>query len=114
MPRASSVAGLGQRRADRIGRLVDVHAGEQRHPGVERAVVADRLRDIQPVGAAEVEIVLAVARRDVHEAGAGLGGDEIAEQQRRVLVVAAPAQRMGQIVPASSAPFSTRSDGDAP
>ena len=28
------------------------------------------------------------------EAGAGLGGDEIAEQQRRVLVVAAPAQRM--------------------
>ena len=95
MPRASSVAGLGQRRADRIGRLVDVVAGEQRHPGVERAVVAHRFRDFQPVGAAEDEVVLAMAGRDVDEAGAGLGGDEIGQQQRRVLLVAPAAQRMG-------------------
>ena len=88
-------AGLGQRGADRVGGLVDVHAGEQRHPGIERAVVADRLRDFQVVAAAEVEVLLAVAGGDVDEAGAGLGGDEVAEQQRRVLLVAAAAQRVG-------------------
>ena len=59
-------------------RLVDVHAGEQRHPGIERAVVADRLRHVQPVRAAKDEIVLAMAGRDMDEAGAGVGGDEIA------------------------------------
>ena len=94
MPRASSAAGLVQRGADRIGGLVDVHAGEQRHPGVEGAVGADGVGDFQAVRAAEVEVLLAVAGGDVDEAGAGLGGDEVAEQQRRVLVVAAAAQRM--------------------
>ena len=44
--------------------------------------------------AAEREILLAMAGRDMHEAGAGIGGDEIRQEQRHVMIVAAPAQRM--------------------
>ena len=55
----------------------------------------DRIRHLDAVRAAEEEILLAVAGRDMDEAGAGLGGDEIAEQQRHVVIVALPAQRMG-------------------
>ena len=88
------IAGLGQRCTDRISGPVDVHAREQRHPGVEGAVVADRLRHIQPVVAAKVEVILAMARGDVDEAGASLGGDEVSQQQWCVLVIAATAQRM--------------------
>ena len=46
-------AGLGQGGADRIIGLVDVHAGKQRHPGVETTVAADGIGDFQPVRAAE-------------------------------------------------------------
>ena len=55
----------------------------------EGAVVVDRFRHWQAVGAAEREIVLAMAGGDVDEAGAGLGGDEVAGQQRHVEAVAA-------------------------
>ena len=95
-PAGQQRARLGQCRADRIRRLVDMRAGEQRHPFIERAVVAHRLRDRQVVGTAEVEVVIAMAGRDVDEAGAGVRRDEVGEQQRRILVVAAPAQRMRQ------------------
>ena len=80
--------------AHRIGGLVDMHAGEMRHPGVERAVRPHRVRHLDAVLAAEREILLAMAGRDMHEAGAGIGGDEIRHEERHVMVVAAPAQRM--------------------
>ncbi len=89
------VPGVRQGRGDRIAGPVDVHAGEQRHPGVERAVIAHRLRHIQSVVAAEDKILLAMAGGDVDKTGAGFGGDEIAQQQRRVLVIAVAAQRVG-------------------
>ena len=40
------------------------------------------------MGAAEVKIVLAMARRDVDKAGACFRGHEIGEQQRCILLVA--------------------------
>jgi hypothetical protein len=70
-------------------RLEDVQAGEARRVHGEGAVVVDGLRDGQVVRAAEVEVVLAMAGRDVDEAGAGLGGDEVAGQQGHVEIVAA-------------------------
>ncbi len=84
-----------QRGADRISRLVDMHAREQRHPGIERPVIAHRIRDFEPVGAAKVEILLAVAGRDMHEAGARLGGHEVGEQHWHVVIVPFAAQRVG-------------------
>ncbi len=88
-------AGRGQRFAHRVGDLVDVLAGEQRHPRIERAVVADRLGDVEVVGAAEQEVVLAMAGGDMDEPGAGVDGHEIRQQQRGVLVVPMTPQWMG-------------------
>src|SRR3546814_4570126 len=65
-----------------------VHAGEQRHVVVEAAVVGDGLRDLQAVLLAELEVVGTVARGDVHEAGALVGGGELGRQQRHVVIVA--------------------------
>ena len=84
-----------QRGGDGGSGFVDVLAGEQRDPGVEGAVVAYGFGDVQIVGAAEDEIVLAVAGGDVDEAGAGFGGDEVGQKEGRVLVVAVPAQGVG-------------------
>jgi hypothetical protein len=80
---------------DRVGGLVNVLTGEQRDPGVEGAIVADGFRDFQATRSAEVEVVLAVAGGDVDEAGAGLGGNEVGQQQGCVLVVAASTQGVG-------------------
>jgi hypothetical protein len=88
-------AGFRQGGADRVRRLVHMQAGEQRHPGIEGAVTAHRFRHLDAVLPAEIEIVLAVAGGDMHEAGAGLGGDEITEENRHIEIIAAPAQRMG-------------------
>ena len=44
--------------------------------------------------AAQLEVVLAMRRRLVHEAGALVGGDEIAGQQRHIEIVALAAQGM--------------------
>ena len=85
-------SGLSERLADVVGGLVDVLAGKQRDPGIEGAVITDGFGDFEAIGAAEVEIVFAVARGDVDEAGAGFGGDEVAQQQWRVLLVTATAQ----------------------
>ena len=87
-------AGLGQRVAHFFGDLVDVIAGEKRHPGVVGAVVANGFRHFDAMGAAEMEVILAMAGRDVNETGAGLGGHEIAGEERDVVVVALAAQRM--------------------
>ena len=48
-----------------------------------------------PVGAAEFPVVGAVAGRDMDEAGALIGGDEVAGEERHLEVVALAAQRMG-------------------
>ena len=87
-------AGLGQRRAHRIGHLVNVLAREARHPGIVGAVLAHRLRHLDAVLAAELEILLAVARRDVHEPGAGIRRHVFGRIHRHVMVIAAPAHRV--------------------
>ncbi len=84
-----------QRRADRGGRLEDVDAGEERDGGHVAAVLAHALGDGDAVGAAQREILLAMRRRHVHQAGPLLGGDEVTQQDRRVVVVALAAKRVG-------------------
>ena len=78
---------LGQGGAHVVGYFVDMLPGEQRHPGVEGAVVGDGFRDVQFMGAAEVEIVLPMAGGDVDEAGSGFRCYEIGQQQGRILLV---------------------------
>ena len=77
--------------ADRVGDFVDVLAGEQRHPGIERPVIADGFRDIQTVRATKQKIILAMAGGDMDKPRAGVSGNEIRQQQRRVLIVAVTA-----------------------
>ena len=89
------VAGFGEGGGDGVSGLVDVDAGEERDPLVEGAVVADGFGDVEIIGAAEVEVVLAVAGGDVDEAGAGFGGDEVGEQEGGVLVVAPASEGVG-------------------
>ena len=74
---------LGHERADRPKvrddlriRLPHCQAGEVLDLRDEPPVVVDGVVDTQPQRAAEVVVFLAVARRDVHEAGAGVHGDE--------------------------------------
>ncbi len=92
---SQQAAGFIQRGGDLVVRLVDMQAGEQRHPRIEGAVVAHRVGHLQSVLAAELEVVGAGVGGDVHEAGAGLEGHEIAQQHRHVEIVAAAAQGMG-------------------
>ena len=101
------LAGVGQRVGDLAVHLVDVLAGEARHVIVEAAVVVHRRRglDRRAIAAAcsearvverdRLEILGAVARRDVDEAGALLGGDVIGGDQRHRKVVAPAAQGVG-------------------
>ena len=77
-----------------VVRLVDMQSGEQRHPGVERAVVADRVRDFQSVLAAQHEIVLAGIRRDMHEAGTCSVVTKSPSSTGTCEIVAASVQRM--------------------
>ncbi len=81
-------AGRLQRAGHRIRRLEDMHAGEQRHPVVIGAVVAHHVGSLQAIGAAEHEVVLAVAGRGMDEAGAGLGRHIGRRQQRHVEFIA--------------------------
>ena len=87
--------GLRQRRADRVGDLVDMLPGEMRHPGVEGAIRPDRVRHLQPMHAAEREILLAMAGGDMHEAGAGIGGDIVGSIDRHIMIIAPAAHRVG-------------------
>ena len=72
-------------------------AGHQRHMLEEAAVGADGLRHLQAEGAADLEILLAMAGGGVDEAGALLDGDMLAGQQRHVEVVAAIAPRVAAV-----------------
>src|SRR5271166_540449 len=59
-PAPEQAARVEQGCADGIGRLIDVGAGKQRYPGVERPVGTDRLAYLQIVLLTEVEVLLAV------------------------------------------------------
>ncbi len=86
---------VGAQRLDHgLGRLEHVQPAEQRQLGRVEAVLADRVRHLEAVPRAELEIVGAVRGRDVHEARALLGGDEIGRQHRPLDLVAAAVQRM--------------------
>ena len=85
--------------------LVGDHAlaGEARRGAVKRAVLVDRVgdrgvdaarRELRGIRGPDVEVVAAVARRGVHEAGAGVVGDVVAGEQRDVEIVALAAKRM--------------------
>ena len=88
-------ARLGQCRADRIGRFVDVEARKQGHPCVERPVVAHGVRHFETVRLPQREVVVAMSGRDMHETRARLCRDEIRKQNGRILLVAASAQGVG-------------------
>ena len=68
-------------------RLVDVQTGEQLGVGQEHAVAADRVVHFQTIAAAHHIVVLTVTGRGVHGAGAGIGGDVFAQNNRRLLVI---------------------------
>ena len=90
--RAQQAAGFAQVRADRPIRRVEVGVDNraaalvvtaQPRPVVSiHAAIVDREDRIDPVLAAQVEVVLAMVGRHVDEAGAAIGGDEIARQHR--------------------------------
>ena len=88
--RAQQRARFGEVRADRpVGRVevgVDDRTAALVIPAKPRPVVAvhaaivDREDRVDPVLAAQVEIVLAMVGRHVDEAGTGVGGDEVARE----------------------------------
>ena len=80
---------LDQGRDHRLGRLEHVQALEAGHLRGVGAVLGHRVRHLEAVACTQLEIVLAVAGGDVDEAGALLGGDEVAGQQRHGEAVAA-------------------------
>ena len=75
---------------------VDLAAGEQRHVRIVAAVLGHRVGHFHAVGHAQLVVVGAVARRDMHEARAGIRRHEAAGQQAHVELVALAAQRMGR------------------
>ena len=87
-------AGFLERGSHRVGRLVDVQAGEERHPGIEGAVRPDRVGDFEPVRLAQRKILFAVARSDGHEGGALVGGDEVGFEDRHPVLVAPSGKRV--------------------
>ena len=104
--RRQQLAGLGERLGDDLvgrpllaRRRIDQETREQRHMRIVAAVLGDRVGHFHAVGDAELVVVGAVARRDVHEARAGVGGDEVARQQADVELEALAAQRMGRDQP---------------
>ena len=82
------------RRINGCMRLEDMQALKPRRVMGEGAVIIHGFRDRQVMCAAQIEVILAMARRDMHEPCAGFGGDEIAGQQRHIEFIAMPAQRM--------------------
>ena len=99
--------GGGQRVGDLVVHLVDVLAGKARHVIVEAAVVVHRRRSLDgpPFAAVcgqagvvardRLEVLGAMARCDMDEAGALLGGHVIRRDERHGKVVAATAQGVG-------------------
>ncbi len=89
-------AAVGERRDHRLGRLEHVDPGEQRRGVRVVAVLGDRVRHLEAVAGAELEVVGAVRGRDVDEPRALLGADEIGREQRHLELVALAAQRMAR------------------
>ena len=99
--------GGGQRIGDLVVHLVDVLAGKARHVIVEAAVVVHRRWSLDLLPAAAVsrqahvvardrlEVLGAMARCDMDEAGALFGGHVIRRDERHGKVVAATAQGVG-------------------
>jgi hypothetical protein len=58
-------------------RLEDMQAFKARRVMGEGAVIIDGLRDRQVMRAAQIEVILTMARRDMHKTRAGFGGDKI-------------------------------------
>ena len=82
------------RRINGCMRLEDMQAFKAWRVMGKGAVVVHGFRDWQVVCAAQIEVILTMARRDMHKARAGFGGDKIAGQQRHIELIAMPAQRM--------------------
>ena len=82
------------RRINGCMRLEDMQALKPRRVMGEGAVVVHGFRDWQVVCATEIKVILAMARRDMHKACAGFGGNKITRQQRHIEFIAMPAQRM--------------------
>ena len=83
---------LLERQRNRPGRLEHMQPGEMRHARRIRAVILHQLRHLDPVGAGQREVFLAMGGCDVHEAGALVGRHVIGRQQRGVMVKALAAQ----------------------
>ena len=80
-PRARSSRPRRAQVLDQVGvGVLDVAPGVRADALVVGAVGAHRVDDVQAVLLAEAEVVLAEGDRGVDEAGAVVGGDEVAEQ----------------------------------
>ena len=66
--------------------FIDIESGKAFDVRQIASVIADGFIEFDVVFFAEVEIVLAVAGGDVDKAGAGVGGDEVAEIERDIVV----------------------------
>ena len=69
--------------------------GEMRHPGGIRTVILHQLRHFDAMDAGQRKVFLPMGRGDVNEAGALVGRDVIAGQQRRVVFETLAAQGVG-------------------
>ena len=58
-------------------RLEDMQALKPRRVMGEGAVVVHGFRDRQVVCAAQIEVILTMARRDMHKTRAGFGGNKV-------------------------------------
>jgi hypothetical protein len=75
---------LAQRSNHRVARLIDVQALERLARGRGHAcVLADHGDLLEPVGAADLEVVRVVARSDLERAGAELGVDVLVGDDRQ-------------------------------
>ena len=75
---------------------IDRSAGEERHRRQIDPVWADRVRNRQSVRLAELEVVGAVPRGDVDEAGSLVGLHKARGKQRHLEIVTPAAQRMAR------------------
>ena len=76
---------LGELRDDHRAGRVDLQARDQRCSGAKRPSGPTGFYNRQAVALADREVVLAMRRRGVHRAGAGLERHVIAEDHRHVL-----------------------------
>src|SRR3984957_8482358 len=86
--RAIRVAVLALRRENAF-------AGEQRDIWIEATVLGNRARYFEAMHTPELEVLFAVTRSCMHEAGARIGSNVFARKQRNVEVESAAAERMG-------------------